>query len=260
MCCVFLCRISVISIGLIRDAGRTVTFVLLWKTLQFWWTTPYANSVCNMYVWTQARDIMSAAVIRVWFCRGFSLLIVYLWLINRLFCLCDCVVSCVTTHSPVSVSTTAGQRRHQNASSGHAASLHQLARLRRSLLTHRHAEVPEEGEAGEPVVRRAHRGALQVGCVSCDCCTLDRLCSTVTRISGENTSCGERHVWCEVWSFKCEVWHVVVNEIFMQRCIWPLLCLVLYCIMINSKLQFKTIFFFKYIKLTPFQDLTLSFY
>ena len=57
---------------------------------------------------------------------------------------------------------TAGGRGHQSSPAGHPAPLHQLARLRGAVLPHRHAEVPEEGEDGEPLVRGARGGALQV--------------------------------------------------------------------------------------------------
>lgn len=58
----------------------------------------------------------------------------------------------------------AGQRRSQSSPAGHPASLYQLARLRSAILTHRHAEIPQEGQSCQSILRWTYCCALQVKC------------------------------------------------------------------------------------------------
>lgn len=56
-----------------------------------------------------------------------------------------------------------GRRVWQKAPAAHhAVSLHQLAGFRSSFHSHRHAQIPQEGQDVQPAVCRTHSGTLQV--------------------------------------------------------------------------------------------------
>lgn len=65
----------------------------------------------------------------------------------------------------VGLCSTAGQRWSPSSPAGHPASLHQLARLWGAILTHRYAEIPQEGQGCQSFLCWTNCCALQVRCL-----------------------------------------------------------------------------------------------
>lgn len=84
-------------------------------------------------------------------------------IVNHVVCVNLCRIMCNSIPLLRFCHRAASHRRCQDSQTGHPAPLYQLARLRSSFLPHRHAQVPQKGQAGQPALRRARRGPLQVG-------------------------------------------------------------------------------------------------